>query len=714
MSIEIVRGTSSKPVASDKLVNIFADQTHWSGQLFIGYPVIGTQEGPHRIDALWVSQQKGVVIFDLIEGHDLGDYQFRQFDSANMIDARLRTQSDLVERGKSRKLRVPIHTISFAPTINQLVSENPDYLLTSPDSILDELAHFEWPKCNHDLYRTTLSVIENISTIRRKRGKRTVSQEKSRGARLKNLETSIATLDHTQNRAVIETVEGLQRIRGLAGSGKTIVLALKAAYLHAQYPEWRIAVTFNTRSLKGFYRQLIRDFHIQQTNEEPDWENLRVINSWGAPGGAERSGIYYEFCRLHAIEYLNFGSAKSRFGQDGAFAGACGQALKQAKAHNQAYDVLLVDEAQDLPPQFLRLCHAFLKEPKRLVYAYDELQNLSGESLPSPKRIFGAPFGDGANSHAKRDLVLPTCYRNSRPVLVTAHALGFGIYRSPPPKEETGLVQMFDHPGLWKDVGYRVQDGELKENVAATLYRTVEASPKFLEEHSLIDDLVRFESFDDEREQAKWLVEEIGKNIEEDELLPSDIMVINPDPLTTREKVGTARALLLDKGIRSHLAGVDTAPDAFNMPAAESVTFTGIHRAKGNEAAMVYVINTDDCQSSASSLAHIRNQLFTAITRSKAWVRVLGVGSRMTELIGEYERLKANEFKLHFKYPSLEERKRLRVVHRDMTQNERQRLRGSNHSLNEFIRSIQLGEVRLEDIDSKTLDKLQALLQKRS
>ena len=140
MSIEIVRGTSPKSVASDRLTSIFSDKTDWSGQLFIGYLVIGTQQGPHRIDALWVSQEKGVVIFDLVEGHDPGDYPFRQFDSANKIDARLRTQSDLVERGKSRKLRVPIHTVSFAPTINQLVPENPDYLLTSPDSILDELA----------------------------------------------------------------------------------------------------------------------------------------------------------------------------------------------------------------------------------------------------------------------------------------------------------------------------------------------------------------------------------------------------------------------------------------------------------------------------------------------------------------------------------------------------------------------------------------------
>ncbi|CCQ66325.1 hypothetical protein CWATWH0402_3938 [Crocosphaera watsonii WH 0402] len=39
-----------------------------------------------------------------------------------------------------------------------------------------------------------------------------------------------------------------------------------------------------------------------------------------------------------------------------------------------------------------------------------------------------------------------TCYRNSRPILASAHALGFGIYR------DQGLVQMFDESQLWLDI----------------------------------------------------------------------------------------------------------------------------------------------------------------------------------------------------------------------------------------------------------------------
>src|SRR3546814_10366125 len=89
-----------------------------------------------------------------------------------------------------------------------------------------------------------------------------------------------------------------------------------------------------------------------------------------------------------------------------------------------------------------------LTPPKRLVYAYDELQNLSGVSLPPPEEIFGndeagrplVTFGEDR----RRDVILQKCYRNSRPVLVSAHGLGFGIYRDAPQGAPTGLVQMFD------------------------------------------------------------------------------------------------------------------------------------------------------------------------------------------------------------------------------------------------------------------------------
>src|SRR5262245_26117424 len=90
-------------------------------------------------------------------------------------------------------------------------------------------------------------------------------------------------------KAAIESPEGPQRIRGLAGSGKTIVLALKAAYLHAQNPDWQIALTFYTRSLYQQFMDLVRRFSFEHMNDAPDFEKLQVIHSWG---GASRAGLY--------------------------------------------------------------------------------------------------------------------------------------------------------------------------------------------------------------------------------------------------------------------------------------------------------------------------------------------------------------------------------------------------------------------------------------
>jgi len=191
----------------------------------------------------------------------------------------------------------------------------------------------------------------------------------------------------------------------------------------------------------------------------------------------------------------------------------------------------------------LLLCYEYLKDPKRLVYAYDELQNLGNRSLPPVEEIFGKNT-DGSPrvvihppevGKPKQDIILDTCYRNSRPILATAHALGFGIYR------DKGLVQIFENKNLWFDIGYQENDGEIEDGELVTLKRTPKSSPEFLEKHSPIEDLIQFEVFNNAETQTAWLVADIQRCINEDELIPDDIVVINPDPLTTKEAVGAAR-----------------------------------------------------------------------------------------------------------------------------------------------------------------------------
>lgn len=715
--VSIIQGATKKPVSSQRLANIFANSPQYEGYLYIGYPIIGSPDGPFSIDALWLSPQHGAVIFDLVEGRDINP-EFKQYQDniANKMASKFQSRDALMI---GRTLGVEVSVVTFAPIVpcaNQL--SDGYYYVCNENSLSATLAKLVWP--NNHLYHELVSVVQAISTIRKGRKKRNVARPDSRGAKLKRLEESIANLDNLQGRAVIETVEGVQRIRGLAGSGKTIVLALKAAYLHAQHPEWKIAVTFNTRSLKGQFRQLINTFVIEQTNEEPDWENLQIIHAWGSPGGGDNNGLYFSFCSMHGLSYYDWGGAKASFGRQAAFDGACSQALSECKISRPKYDAILVDEAQDFPPSFLKLCYELLSNEKRLVYAYDELQTLSSRSLPGPEEIFGkkpdgtpcVTFQAKQAGKPLQDLILEKCYRNSRPVLATAHALGFGIYRNPDPETKTGLVQMFNHSDLWQEVGYEIVEGELSEGKGVTLARTPESSPEFLENHSSFDDLIQFRTFNNSAEQADYLVNSILMNLKQDELRSDDIIVINPDPLTTRNEVGPIRKLLYTHRINTHIAGVDVSPDVFFHTDIESIAFTGIFRAKGNEAGMVYIINAQDCYSSFGNMATVRNQLFTAMTRSKAWVRVLGIGPGMERLTEEYQRVKNNSFQLKFQYPTEDQREKLTIVHRDMSREERQQLKRKKTDLSELLTAIESGKVYLEDFGDEQITRIRTLFGK--
>lgn len=710
--MDIIRGATRKPVSSEQLANIveasFADV---EGVMYIGYPVLSSPDESVSIDALIIAREHGVIAINLVEGRDPGDFGQVQDELASLLDSKFRQHKQL---RKGRSLLAEPQTLTFAPLINSATDDD-DHVLSNGDGIADAIKAISWE--HPELYEQVLSVVQSISSIRRSRKRRMATSTTSLGAALQSLEDSIANLDSRQSRAVIETVKGVQRIRGLAGSGKTIILALKAAYLHSQNPDWKIAVTFNTRSLKEQFNRLIETFVMEQTGEPPN-ENIKVINAWGAPGGESRTGIYYQFCVENGVQYYDFQQAKSKFGYSDAFKGVTELALADAKKPAQLFDVILVDEAQDFDKAFLKLCYESLSKEKRLVYAYDELQSLTDSSLPPPEEIFGldgdgAPlvtFGKVGGVNNSQDIILDKCYRNSRPVLATAHALGFGIYRDADKKLGTGLTQMFDRADLWTEVGYEVVEGTLQDDQAVTLARSSDSSPDFLEQPGQYEQLIVFKSFGDQSDQAKWIADQIEKNLKADELRPEDIIVINPDPTSTAKQVGPIRKLLFDRGIASHLAGVDTSSDVFFKADEGSVAFTGIFRAKGNEAGMVYVINAQDCYSSWGEVGRVRNRLFTAITRSKAWVRVVGHGPQMDSLVDEYKRIEANDYKLHFTYPNAALRKRLRIVNRDMSAEEKTRVRHASNSVSSLVDQLNSGEIQVEDLPEEQLAALRKLL----
>jgi superfamily I DNA and RNA helicase len=106
----------------------------------------------------------------------------------------------------------------------------------------------------------------------------------------------------------------------------------------------------------------------------------------------------------------------------------------------------------------------------------------------------------------------------------------------------------------------------------------------------------------------------------------------------------------------------------------------------------------------------LRNRLFTAITRSKAWVRVIGYGQGMANLIREYEQLKQNNFTLKFTYPTDEVLKKLRIVHRDLSPHEKQRLEQRQSEVRKLVEDLEKGEIKSDDLNPEIKQKLMKLL----
>jgi superfamily I DNA and RNA helicase len=702
MMIDIIRGATNKPVSTNSLIEYIIKAEVDEAILYTGYPIVGSIDDRTSLDALLVSSNHGLIVFDIIEEPEITDREEIRDVLFNVMLQRLIGYKELTER--RGRLKAQLNVITFAPSWSESFDKE---IITNEDTLLDYLKSIKKSDFPNQDYRQLVQAVQAITKLK-SRPPRKVTKTDSKGSVLNELEKSISNLDRRQSKAVIETVEGVQRIRGLAGSGKTIVLALKVAYLHSKFPEWNIGVTYYTRALKNQFIELITKFTIEHKNEEPDWSRVKIQQAWGS---SKDSGFYFEFCKLNNVEYLDYDNARNRYGASANYIDLISaKAISESKNEIQVYDAILIDEAQDFTESFLKLCYKMLKPAKagnesnrRLIYAYDELQKLNkANSLGNPNDIF--PGINFSNEHNKpqQDIILEKCYRNSAPVLVTAHALGFGIYR-----KEKELVTMFKDKELWTDVGYKIAAGTLNFGQQVILKRDNDSSPSLLSDRIDSSDIIQFRTFPTKEDQFNFVVKEIEKNLKQDELTYRDIIVIHPNPVVAKNELAPIRRMLFDIDIESHLAGVSTSPDEFFIE--NSIAFTSIYRAKGNEAAMVYIVGAEFCYG-GYELIKKRNILFTAITRSKAWVRVVGVGASMNELEQEFSRVKAENFQLNFTYPTVEEMEKLNVLHRDLSEDDKKVIQESKTELKNLLNKLRTNQIHIEDLPNETLTELRKYL----
>ena len=707
--LEVTYGQSPQPELARRLSAALSGQI---GSLYLGYPVLPTPEKLITVDGLLVSKNNGLVAFvisDDVSRADKDGWQ-KVVETQDEVYAALHQNLFRHAYLRSRRaLRVEINVVTVFPSAPNLPyngQTGPDInTLTSISDVSNTVDQFD--PIEDELRPRVEAALQAVTTMKVGKRREAATKTGSFGDVLNKIEQEVSKLDQWQKQAALESPDGPQRIRGLAGSGKTIVLALKAAYLHATNPDWTIAVTFHTRSLYQQFTDLIRRFSYEYINDEPNWDQLRIRHAWG---GANRDGIYTEIAEYVGEPIRNFMYGQTKFGSEHAFTGVCDELLRSVShsSHAPFYDAILIDEAQDLPPAFFRLAYRFTKENKMIIWAYDELQRLSESSMPTVAELFGLndikePKVQLQNTSGtpRQDIVLKTCYRNPPESIAVAHSLGLGVYR------DNGQVQGFDELATWTDIGYELLEGELSAGSSVCLRRSPTSHAGFFEKLLRQDDIIQTRGFQNEDEQNAWIARSIKRNLSVDQLRADDILIVLPDAYRSKTDAVLLSAALQRLGISSHLAGVTSSQDKIFR--AHSVAMANIYRSKGNEAAMVYVVGAQHYMFSTEQIRR-RNALFTAITRSRAWVRLCGWGPLFETLQAEVNRVKKNDYRLKFRLLTAKELEETRRIHRELTPGEREQYRKIESNAKELIKAVDEG-MSLDVLPSDVRQRLQRLLE---
>lgn len=475
------------------------------------------------------------------------------------------------------------------------------------------------------------------------------------GAAIRELDRQVASLDDEQELVALQVAPGPQRIRGLAGTGKTVLLAMRAANIHLQDPSKKILFTFNTQSLYNQVIDLISKSYRAHSGSDPNWEFLHVRHAWG---GRSRPGVYSDLCARQGQFPLDLQAARSLNRED-PFQACCRHALKSPIIPE--YDFVLVDEAQDFPNEFFRVLFKLSMPPEHKIYwAYDELQSLSSLTIPKPEDLFGfdrdgnplvSLLGEDYPGPIEKDFVLHRSYRCPRDILMLAHAIGLGIHNP-----YGGCVQMLEDKGSWEAIGYRIESGELRKGEHVVISRPEENSPNRIHDIYNRQELVTANEFQDRAAELDWVAESISNNIKHEGIPPKQIIVISLDTSKAKSYFVDLQRRLVEYNIASTIPGLIDDTSAF----AETgrVTLSTVYRAKGNEAHIVYILGFDSLYDYVEGIGN-RNRAFASITRSKAWVRISGTGKKMMEAKREVDKILSGVPKFSFVFPDMNKIRRL-------------------------------------------------------
>jgi superfamily I DNA and RNA helicase len=418
---------------------------------------------------------------------------------------------------------------------------------------------------------------------------------------------SYKTLSDEQQKLSVQDWRGGPRlVRGVAGSGKTIVLANNLArrlgkglgngetlFELAERPRL-LAVCYN-RTLAPLIRQKIDLAFRQRTGRTLPEDAVEVWHYNRLLWHLSTKGLW----RYQAVE------SKDDQGRAGQYL----DELEHVRQHQPgliesvAYDALYVDEGQDFLEEDFRLLKGLCRtppdgEPDMHIF-YDDAQNLLGRKRPNWRSL-------GLNLVGGRSHVMSQCFRNTRPLIEASFNVLFGRFAESREGVPTDIATM-EEKGLIEDKGDRY---EVRFAVRDGMPPRLSIATNLGEERCLLVDRLR------------WL-------IEDQKVRPEDILVLAHSWNRVRGLAEAVRSAGIPTISEVHVAKEDQ--DRI-LKRRGCLTFSTVASAKGYDAYCVLLASANDFPTDVNG----RASFYVGCTRAIEYLEVFA--HQRSGLVAEMEK----------------------------------------------------------------------------
>ena len=246
---------------------------------------------------------------------------------------------------------------------------------------------------------------------------------------LEKVKKNIVLFDGDQTRFIYrEFSNKTVTIQGLSGTGKTELLLHKLKDIYLKEKNSKIFFTCHSVALANTLKERVPSFfNFMKVDEQIEWEKrLWVSRAWGSQKDIN-SGLYSYICNFYNIPFLGFGynvNYNKIFSEALDFLNNI-----PSEDFEYAFDYILVDERQDFPEVFFKVCEKVAKE--KVFIAGDVFQDI---------------FENLDKKQLEVDIILNKCYRTDPRTLMFAHSVGLGLF-------EKNKFNWFDDEG-WRAFGY--------------------------------------------------------------------------------------------------------------------------------------------------------------------------------------------------------------------------------------------------------------------